>query len=128
MNDLSNQREARRLRIYISEGDRWRGKPLDAALLDLMRQHHMAGATVFRGLAGFGAHSHLSSTSIETLSFNLPIVIELVDTPEKIAAILEIIYPTSARGCNRRDHRQSPVDDLLYARLIVRGYWPGPAN
>lgn len=98
MNNLSNQQEARRLRIYISEGDRWRGKPLDAALLDLMRQHHMAGATVFRGLAGFGAHSHLSSTSIETLSFNLPIVIELVDTPEKIASILEIIYPMIGEG------------------------------
>lgn len=98
MSDLSLHKNARRLRIYISESDRWRGKPLDAALLETLKSNGIAGATVTRGIAGFGAHSQIRSASIEVLSFDLPIIIEVIDTPEKIAAILEIIYPMVREG------------------------------
>ncbi len=98
MADLSAIKKAQRLRIYISESDRWRSKALDAALLEIFRAQGMAGATVFRGVAGFGAHSRLHSTSIEVLSFDLPIVIEVVDAPEKITAVLQVIYPMIREG------------------------------
>jgi CBS domain-containing protein len=98
MPELSPQNKAQRLRIYISESDRWRGKALDSALLDLLRAQKAAGATVFRGMAGFGAHSHLHSSSIEVLSMDLPVVVEVVDTPEKISSILALVYPMVGEG------------------------------
>jgi len=98
MPDLSLQKKAQRLRIYIGESDRWRGKSLENALLEVMRIHDMAGATVFRGSAGFGAHSHIHTASIEVLSVDLPVVIEVVDVAPKIASILEVIYPMVREG------------------------------
>jgi CBS-domain-containing membrane protein/PII-like signaling protein len=98
MSDLSLHKNARRLRIYISESDRWRGKPLDAALLETLKTHGLAGATAYRGIAGFGAHTQIHTAAIEVLSFDLPIIIEVIDTPEKIAAILETIYPMVREG------------------------------
>jgi CBS-domain-containing membrane protein/PII-like signaling protein len=98
MPDLSLQKKAQRLRIYIGESDRWRGKALDAVLLETIRAQGMAGATIFRGIAGYGAHSRIHSTRIEVLSFDLPIVIEIVDVPEKITSILDIVYPMVREG------------------------------
>ena len=98
MPGLSLEKQGKRLRIYISESDRWRGKSLDTALLETLRTQGMAGASVFRGIAGFGAQSRIHTADIEVLSFNLPIVVEVVDSPEKIAAALEHIYPMVREG------------------------------
>jgi CBS domain-containing protein len=95
---LSLQKSAKRLCIYIGESDRWEGKTLDSELLGLMRKHGMAGATVFRGIAGFGAHSRIRSARIEVLSFDLPVMIEVIDSPEKIKNMIEIIYPMVREG------------------------------
>ncbi len=59
MPDLSIHKDAQRLCIYIGEADRWRGKPLYAALLETLKQQGLAGTTVMRGVAGFGAHSRI---------------------------------------------------------------------
>jgi CBS-domain-containing membrane protein len=98
MPELSDARQAQRLRIYISEGDRWRGTPLYQALLQVLRANRAAGATVFRGLAGYGAHSHIHAASLEVLAMDLPIIIDVVDTPEKIAAIVEVVAPMVQEG------------------------------
>jgi PII-like signaling protein len=76
------------MRIHIGERDRYRGKPLYRAIVDLLRERHYAGATVFRAIMGFGASAKLHSDRIEVLSLDLPIVIECVETEEKIEAIL----------------------------------------
>jgi PII-like signaling protein len=76
------------LRIHIGERDKYHGRPLYQAIVELLRRKHYAGATVIRGIMGFGASSRLHSDRIEVLSLDLPIVIECVDTEEKIAAIL----------------------------------------
>ncbi|MBI9051999.1 MAG: DUF190 domain-containing protein [Anaerolineaceae bacterium] len=89
---------AQRLCIYISESDRWRSKALHAVLLQVLKEKGIAGATVFRGMAGFGAHSRISSTSVEVLSMDLPIVIEAIDCPEKIRSILSVIDPMIREG------------------------------
>lgn len=76
------------LRIFIGESDRWEHRPLHTALLELFRRRGLAGATVLRAVAGFGLHSIIHTTSIERLSVDLPIVIEVVDTQEHLAAVL----------------------------------------
>jgi CBS-domain-containing membrane protein len=90
--------QAQRLRIYIGEADRWRGKPLYAALLDTLKAHNIAGATVVRGVAGFGAHSRIHTAAVLHLSEDLPLLIDVVDNPEKIAQALEVIYPMVREG------------------------------
>jgi len=76
------------LRIYIGENDRWRGHPLCHAIVEHMRREGLAGATVLRGIEGFGAKQHLHTTRILRLSEDLPLLIEAVDTEERIRAIL----------------------------------------
>ncbi len=95
---FSGQNPGKRLRIYIGESDRWRGKPLDTAILEAIRAQGLAGATVFRGVSGFGAHSHIRTTSIEVLSVDLPIVIEVVDIPERIQRALNAVFPMVQEG------------------------------
>lgn len=75
-------------RVFIGESDRHGGKPLYEAIVLLARERGLAGATVLRGLEGFGAHSRLHTAKILRLSEDLPIVIELVDKPERIDAFL----------------------------------------
>jgi len=75
------------LRIYIGESDRWHGKPVYEAIVLKAREMHMAGATVLRGPMGFGANSRIHTAKILRLSEDLPMVVEIIDTPEKIAAL-----------------------------------------
>lgn len=76
------------LRIFIGESDHWHGKPLYEAIVMKAREDHLAGATVLRGPMGFGKNSRLHTTKILRLSEDLPIVIEIVDSKEKIDAFL----------------------------------------
>lgn len=76
------------MRIHIGERDKWKGKPLYQAITQLLRAKHYAGCTVVRAIMGFGASSKVHSDRIEVLSLDLPIVIECVETEEKIDAIL----------------------------------------
>jgi PII-like signaling protein len=76
------------MRIHIGERDKWKGKPLYQAITQLLRAKHYAGCTVVRAIMGFGASSKVHSDRIEVLSLDLPIVIECVETEERIDAIL----------------------------------------
>jgi PII-like signaling protein len=76
------------MRIHIGERDKFGGKPLYEAIVTLLRERHYAGATVFRAIMGFGATARLHTDKVLRLSVDLPLVIECVDTEEKITAIL----------------------------------------
>ena len=76
------------LRIFLGESDRWQGKPLYEAIVLKARELHLAGATVLRGPLGFGAKSRLHTAKILRLSEDLPIVVEIVDSKEKIDALM----------------------------------------
>jgi PII-like signaling protein len=76
------------VRIFIGEADRHAGRPLYQAVVELLRERGIAGATVLRGIEGFGAASHLHTTRLLRLSEDLPIVIETVDREEPLRAIL----------------------------------------
>ena len=76
------------LRIFLGESDRWEHKPLYEAIVLAAREQHLAGATVLRGPMGFGKASRLHTAKILRLSMDLPLVIEIVDSEEKINAFL----------------------------------------
>ena len=83
--------EAMLLRIFIGESDRWHHQPLYEAIVLKAREMHLAGATVMRGPMGFGKSSRLHTAKILRLSVDLPLVIEVVDTEEKIQAFLPVL-------------------------------------
>ncbi|MBI3611214.1 MAG: DUF190 domain-containing protein [Nitrospirae bacterium] len=80
--------EAELLRIFIGESDKHNGRPLYELIVEAARRRGMAGATVLRGLLGFGAHSRIHTAKILRLSEDLPVVIEIVDKPERIETFL----------------------------------------
>nr|WP_244403192.1 DUF190 domain-containing protein [Ferroglobus placidus] len=88
-------REGVLLRIFIGESDKHKGKPLYMYILEMLRKEGIAGATVLRGIAGYGKTSVIHTTSILRLSSDLPIVIEIVDSQDKIEKVkpklLEIV-------------------------------------
>jgi uncharacterized protein len=80
--------EGKLLRIFIGESDKHGHKPLYQSIVEMLREEGLAGATVLRGVEGFGAHSHLHTARILRLSEDLPMVIECVDTAERIDAVM----------------------------------------
>jgi PII-like signaling protein len=76
------------MRIHIGESDRWHGKPLYEAIIELLRQEALGGATVLRGVAGYGSTSVYHTDKVLRLSQDLPIVIEVVEFTERIEQIL----------------------------------------
>ena len=80
--------EALELRIYTGEADRWHGHPLHEAILQRLLELGMAGATVTRGIEGFGHNAHLHTSKLLRLSEDLPIVIDVIDAADRIRAVL----------------------------------------
>ena len=90
--------EGQLLRIFIGESDRWHGKPLYEAIVLTAREHGLAGVTVLRGVMGFGAHSRIHTAKVLRLSEDLPVVVEIVDKPDRIASILPVLDDMVAEG------------------------------
>ena len=121
MPDLSLQKKAKRLRIYISERDHWRGNSLDTAILVVLRENGIAGATEYRGIQGFGAHSLIHTIRQEIFSMDLPVIIETIDTPENIENILGEIYPMVREGL-------ITIEDVEIVKYTHRYMNPLPAD
>jgi PII-like signaling protein len=86
------------LRIFVGESDKREGKPLYEWLVLKAREAGLAGATVLRGIEGFGAHSRLHTAKILRLSEDLPVVVEIVDSLEKIEAFMPVVDGAIAEG------------------------------
>jgi len=86
------------MRIFIGESDQWERRPLYLALVDLLRRNGLAGATVLKGVAGFGANSVVHTASILQLSADLPLVIEVVDSQEHLDRVLPQIDAMMSGG------------------------------
>lgn len=91
-------KEGALLRIFIGESDKYEGKPLCRWIVQQARAQGLAGATVLRGIIGYGAHSRIHTASIMRLSTDLPLVIELVDTRESLEAFMRSIEPAMQEG------------------------------
>jgi PII-like signaling protein len=104
------------LRVFVGEADKHDGKPLYEWLVLEARAAGLAGATVLRGISGFGAHSRLHTAKILRLSEDLPIVIEIVDSLEKIEAFMPVVDGAIGEGL------------ATLERVTVRFYRPGGKN
>jgi PII-like signaling protein len=86
------------MRIFIGESDKWRHQPLSIALVERLRKEGFAGATVFHGVAGFGARSVLHTTHLLRLSEDLPVLIEVVDTQDHMDRLIPILDEMVTEG------------------------------
>jgi PII-like signaling protein len=108
--------DAMLLRIFIGESDRWQHQPLYEAIVMKAREIGLAGATVLRGPMGFGAASHIHTAKILRLSLDLPMVIEIVDTEEKVKGLLPFLDQVMGGGL------------VTLERIKVIHYREGPAR
>lgn len=90
--------ESTLIRIFIGESDKYQGKPLYQALIEMLRREKIAGATVLRGILGFGARSHLHTAHILRLSQDMPIVVEFVDSQDNIDRVLPLVEEMMGDG------------------------------
>ena len=90
--------DAMLLRVFIGESDRWKHQPLYEAIVMRAREMHLAGATVMRGAMGFGKSSRLHTAKILRLSYDLPLVIEIVDSEEKLREFLPVLDEMMSGG------------------------------
>jgi hypothetical protein len=90
--------KAKALSIYIGESDHIHHRPLYQVIVEKLREKELAGATVIRGIEGYGRHSRIHTAAILRLSEDLPIMIQVVDTDERIAAVMPIIEELVTEG------------------------------
>ncbi len=107
--------KAKMMRIFIGESDRWHGKPLHEALVKAMRAHDLAGATVYRGILGYGAHRRVHKEKPLHLSHDCSIMLSVIDTEEKLKAFLPIVDQMVQEGLVVF----SDVDIIKYAHRPV---------
>ncbi|MGA9753236.1 MAG: DUF190 domain-containing protein [Acidobacteriota bacterium] len=113
--------KAQQLWIFIGEKDRWQGKPLYLAILEALQRHGCAGATVFRGLAGFGANSLIHTVLLLELSTDLPIVITAVDREDRLQRVLPEICEMVQEGMVTL----APVEVVKYTHRVPGPFPPG---
>jgi len=89
---------AKKLTIYVDENEKLHGKPVYEAILDILAQRKIAGASVFRGVAGYGSHGKLHTAKILELSTTLPVKIEVVDSEEMIKIIMAELTSVVEKG------------------------------
>lgn len=87
----SGSRRGKRLRIFLGEMQEWQGKPLYKAIVEVAHQYGAAGATVMRGIEGFGPEQHLSTERFLDVSENLPIIIDIIESEDRIDALLPVL-------------------------------------
>ena len=107
---------ATKVTIYIGDSDRWHGRPLYSALLEMLKGEGCAGATVTRAIAGFGAHSRIHSASIMRLSEDLPLVIEWIDHPDRVERVMPRLAEMVAEGLIT----VQPVEVVTYTHRKLR--------
>lgn len=90
--------EAQLLRIFVGEEDKYDGRPLHEVIVRAARERGLAGATVYRGILGYGANSLVHTTKILRLSQDLPVIVEIVDSPDNVAAFLPLLDEIISEG------------------------------
>jgi PII-like signaling protein len=120
---MKTEGEGLRLRIFVGESDRWEGRPLYECIIRTARERGLAGATALRGIEGFGANDRIHTVKVLRLSEDLPIVIEIVDRQDRIAAFLPTIDNMIGEGTvtlekvhvmtYRRDAEAEQADDEI---------------
>lgn len=102
--------QGKRLRVFLGESAEWQGKPLYRAIVELVHQQGIRGATVWRGIEGFGPEHHLSTDRLPDIADNLPMIVEIVDDAERI----EYFLPMLDRLVQRGMITSTPVDIIYW--------------
>ena len=95
---LKREGTAKLMRIYVGENDKWHGKPLHEALLQALRANDIAGATVYRGIMGYGANRRIHADKTLSISHDRPMMLSIVDTEEKLRAFLPVLDDMIQQG------------------------------
>ena len=90
--------DAKLLRIFVDEADRWKGRPLYSAIVDALREAGFTGATVLKGIEGFGSHKTVHSARVFDFSANLPVLIEVIEDEGRILAFIPVLREMIAEG------------------------------
>jgi len=98
MEHEKSESKAKMLRVYIGQDDQWEGKPLYESIVMKLRQMDVAGATVYKGVMGYGAQQRMHKSGFLGLSRDLPIMITVVDKEEKIRAVLPVLDEMVSEG------------------------------
>lgn len=107
---------ATRLRVYVGERDSWHGHGLAQAIVSAARDHGLAGATILQGIEGYGAHSRIHVLHPFSLSHDLPLLVEIIDRPERIAEFMPVVDKMLPGGLVTTD----PVEVVFYRRREAR--------
>lgn len=91
-------RQGKRLRIFVGEAEQWQGRPLYQALLEMAQRYQLAGATVLRGIEGFGPEHRLSTERLPDISDNLPLIVEIIESETNIERFLPMLDQMVQRG------------------------------
>ena len=91
-------RQGKRVRIFIGEAEQWQGKLLYRAIVELAQQQGIRGATVLRGIEGFGPEHHLSTERLPDIADNLPLIVEIVESAEQVELLLPLLDRIVQRG------------------------------
>ena len=100
----------KRLRVFLGESEAWQGKPLYRVIVELAYQQGIRGATVWRGIEGFGPEHHLSTDRLPDIADNLPMIVEMVDDEQRIAHFLPMLDRLVERGMIT----STPVDIIFW--------------
>src|SRR6266487_2282557 len=95
---MTDLRPGKRIRIFVREAEEWQGKPLYRAILEQVQRAGAAGATVTRGIEGFGPQQHLTTERLPDIADNLPLQIEIVDSAERVERLLPLLDAIVQRG------------------------------
>ena len=88
---MRHKEEGVLLRVFLNENDRYHGKPLYEKIVEEARAHHLAGATVTRGILGYGADSRMHTTKVLRLSDDLPVIVEIFDEEERVNELVDVL-------------------------------------
>jgi PII-like signaling protein len=115
------QGQAKMIRIHVGEDDRWQGKPLHEAIVDEAHRHDLAGATVYRGIEGYGASSRIHRRHLLGRSRDLPIMVTIIDEAPKIEAFMPVLETMVSEGL-------IAISDVEVIRYVHREHPAGEAR
>ena len=95
---MKSESTGKLLRIFVGERDRWKGQPLYIAIVEMLRKRGFAGATVFKGIEGFGGHSVVHTARVIDLATELPVLIEVIDAEQKVRDVLPTLEDMIREG------------------------------
>lgn len=107
-------KQGKRIRIFVGEAQEWRGKPLYRAIVEVAQQHGALGATVIRGIEGFGPEHLLSTERLPDISENLPMIVEIIDEEAQVEALLPLLDQMVQQGTIT----MTPVEILVSRRRV----------